>query len=298
MSYVIFSRGRDHPNTVEISQDEYDRINRSISIVVELVGAEEIYDSLISSYAELEKDLLCASVDFALFHEQDETTVRARKNDLVRRASAFLSAARTYVDSIGSRFEKAAQGALDLAKTLMRQSYDGQLGYRVCEGLRNHAQHRGHITEQISFGSTSELDRNEDRIWIFTTVLKLDIEDLVSQDAFKAHVRDELLAGDAMIDLMPLVRQYMQCFSDIQNALREHANAAETEAIEYLSSAIERLSERLPRDAVKFPAIGRALEDGTIDDIRNLHILENPYRTFLKRKNARLYHLPSNSFRS
>lgn len=94
------------------------------------------------------------------------------------------------------------------------QEYDSCLGYRVIEALRNYAQHRGLPVHNLQYNSTFHPDSPNDSSEHSITP-SLRVSRLKEEKKFKSSVLKELEAIGDLIDLKPLVRQYMESLGRI-----------------------------------------------------------------------------------
>jgi hypothetical protein len=139
------------PGTVDITAEEYVRLQRASESIIQAVSLEEKFDILLGNFVELETDLLAAATRNAVYEKYDYVTLRTERNFIVsRRFLNLLAASRAYLDQGAHdliRIVEPNDGTLTdfsaIFKKYTKKEYDTILGYRVMEAVKNYIEHRG-----------------------------------------------------------------------------------------------------------------------------------------------------------
>jgi hypothetical protein len=154
MRYGITTLVLGSPGLIEISNQDYENIKQARRILFEALYLEEKFDLLTENYIEYETDLLALSTRYMIFRDQNYSWFRREQNLISRRVINLLTACRMYLDQSEHHLHNIYNGDspkltdLEVEKSFQ---YDGHLGYRVMEALRNYVQHRGSPIQTIIF---------------------------------------------------------------------------------------------------------------------------------------------------
>jgi hypothetical protein len=216
-----------------MSVEQHQRFIADRVLLNGLLAMEEAYDVVRGNYFDLEETVLRLSV---LELTQRRPWGVEDHFDTARRSSHralanLLSAVRAFQDQ-SQRLASSISGpakAADLAalKDSLCRAYDGSLGYRFMETLRNHAQHHGVSVSGVSLSRTAP-DPNQKHQFVTATPY-LRLSTLRQNSKFKASVLAEAASmaeagpwpGDPIIPVIPLVRDYMAGLSAVMIDLRE-----------------------------------------------------------------------------
>jgi hypothetical protein len=200
----------------------YDAASIAVKSDTAMLRIEQKYSILLGNFEELERDLLAFSLAATLYRG----TVRERLTDaktlLNRRVANLLSSARAYVDQVPQDIAAAVREAEDVRaafKASLSRSYDSELGFRVCEALRNVAQHTGLPVHGVAYGWTKNPDDPAAPI-LHGANIHLETSQLAEEGSFKAAVLKELAAGGERHDLKLSIRKYIGCLGACHLELR------------------------------------------------------------------------------
>ena len=230
---------------VEIAESLFYQIKDHKTKFINALEIEEKYDIVIENYKELECELLRLGMDTMLFSDLDWHGSMKERRLIGRRISNLLSSCRLYVDSTKHHMSSIYGKGSDNHKrteSFFSEQYDACFGYRLMETLRNLAQHAGMPFSYSAFSGW--LDHCKEQMAI-TVSPALMVEEIPKKGSkFKASVRDELDLDKNHIDIKALVREYLECISNVNNAVREML-AADIKLWECtLSSSIEMFREK------------------------------------------------------
>jgi len=129
-----------------ISEEVFKSVRDARARSIRAVEIEEKLDMVLQNYIEYEHELLQITLRNALFATGGWFEFRDIIHDINRRLANLLSTTRLYLDHLrhdaGPLFDAAGSDAKALS-AITSEEYDGRLGYRVMEALRNYVQHRG-----------------------------------------------------------------------------------------------------------------------------------------------------------
>ena len=113
--------------------------------MAEILDIEEKFNIVLENYAEFERMLLNVSLDRMLFSGHDWSAAMNELHAINRTLVNLLSTCRVYIDQVpqnlGAIF-KGDSSPVEVLRKQMATEYDGHLGYRVLEAMRNYSQHR------------------------------------------------------------------------------------------------------------------------------------------------------------
>lgn len=140
---------------------------------------------------------------------------------------------------------KGEEEKLQYVKSLITGQYDSELpGYRVMYALRNHCQHYNISFQTITQGM-KRVETNEKIFNKFTLELKIRIKDLERNEGFKKQVLNELRRIGEVVDLTPLIREYMLSLGRIHLEIRNFFAADVKTFEEVIQNRLEGLKGKL-----------------------------------------------------
>lgn len=140
-----------------------------------------------------------------------------------RRLSNLLHACRAYIDQTSQRLgDLGNPTAVGLFSTLRRQAQSRDFGYRLMDGLRNHAQHRGQPVHGATFGSQWTDGREAPSRLLFSVTATIDVAELRDSPTINPKLREELSRDLTQQDAPTMVRIYLEGLGSVQDGLRLH----------------------------------------------------------------------------
>jgi hypothetical protein len=220
MKYLLSKMTAGNVPEIEISEETYFAYKEARNVLRNCLAIEEIYEILISSYIELEKQILAYSTSSMIRNQFDYSDMFHIRLGLNVCFVNLLSSARLYVDQLYQYVRECLPQIEDVAsgvKRFFQAEFDECLEYRFMEGLRNYVQHRGlpihWITPVLKWTDLSELGFLE----CYTEIGSL--KPILAEDTvFKKGVLEEL---PEKVDLKAFTRRYVESLSNVHASTRE-----------------------------------------------------------------------------
>jgi hypothetical protein len=277
---------------VEITEQDFRSLESDLAHIDTYIEIEEIWDSLLSNYRALELALAEMGVDNVLMgggnsiHDFDET-----RRACTRLVDNLLTTARAFLDKTPGRvrllFGRPAQRAFRLATN---KAYDIYSGYKFMDNLRNYAQHNGSSISGVTY-NVSRQHRGEGPDALVHNA-QIGIDRCRLERAFKQEARevlDRVSDAKGKIDILPLVRQYMQGLDEVMQIVRETAKEPLEAWLANNDQAVSKLADAgglaVGQVAVRFS------EEGTYAETVQLHPLARERLKRLRSRNRSLKHL-------
>jgi len=197
-------------------------------------------------YIELEEAAFHEGVRYAVFEEVDRISFEQRRHNINRRILNLLASCRLYLDGL---FQEASaifgkeSNLYKKLKTTAAQEYDGSLGYRTMEALRNHVQH---FDLPILATTVEHRWEKPDTRISFLFVPWLTRNNVSGDSTFKKSVLEELFANEDRVDVMPLVREYIEGLNRVQQQFRKMSLQKEQAWAKTINAAESRYREECP----------------------------------------------------
>lgn len=272
---------------LHISEDEFTSASGARERTVKAAGIEEKLDMVLQNYIEYEHELLQIVLRNALFSLGDWSDFHDIIHDVNRRLANLLSTTRLYLDHLrhdaAPLFERAGRDATAI-KAITSAEYDGRLGYRVMEALRNYVQHRGLPLHSLTLGG-KWLDTDEGHLRKERVDLFLKVDCIAKDGKFKPGILEELRRGDSKLPLKPLVRDYITGLMRIQQRVREELRSVYEVDDTLLASLVERYRSLTGDGILGLRAVAQH-EDGTYTEGIGISTAFVERRRFFERKNS------------
>jgi len=281
-------------NFLEISDREFDEAKVAKQNLLEVLSIEEKFNLILENYAEYENELLTLSLKHMIFSGRDWSSFENEIHIISRRLINLLTICRLYIDQIPHNLNSiygAGSGKIEMLKGRMSQEYDSNLGYRVLEALRNYVQHRGLPIYRLEYNASRQ--ENTSGIYFKHIITPyLSVSRLKEEKRFKSVVLNELETIRDLIDLKPLVRQYMESLGRVHQFIRELL----TNDVTKWDSAILQI-QKLYCDQFAEDALGLAVvvQENDSNRAETIQIFDDmiKHRQWLIRKNRMLTHYNS-----
>lgn len=204
---------------IEISEQEFLKIQQAKKILENARGLEEIYEILIIAYKEFETKIFEISLNNMIYLSSSYgdlsnafIAINARLLNLLSSVTMYKDQSVHYVKNCLPKFDD-----LDSLESLFHNEYDSNIDYQFMEALRNYIQHRGLPTHFIKYPSKwTSLD--DDGMIEYSLEFSSKKDRLISDKKMKKSVLESL--GDE-IDLKMSARGYVESISKIHISLRE-----------------------------------------------------------------------------
>ncbi len=165
-------------------------------------------------------ELMATTMDRILHRIRGWSLFMDEKNQINRKLANLLSAGRLYIDHlphhINNMFGENSTQLRDINNEI-KVRYDGNLGFRVMEAIRNYMLHRGFVIDSLTHNSS----RDEATGFANNVVIPMiDITELEADSRFKRRVLQELKPYGDTADIRPFVRNYVASIGVIQEKVR------------------------------------------------------------------------------
>ncbi|MFG6101848.1 hypothetical protein U2F10_06320 [Leptothoe sp. EHU-05/26/07-4] len=217
----------------EIPAEQYRSLIKAQTDLLQAMFIEEHLNLVLDNYFEFENELIKISLKNAIFPEnyseqekfenpwcasvEEVFLVNRRVINLLSSGSLYVSVLEHAIHKIYSKDSQKYQ----IVKKLTSQEYDSNRpGYRVICALRNHSQHYDIPFQQLTNG----IRRVEEQSKVFrkiSTAPKIMPKQLKNNKEFKAKILKELEDMGELVELTPLIRQYMDSLGNIHRSIRD-----------------------------------------------------------------------------
>ena len=223
LRHLIIGGGRyDVPS----SKVEFDALRVAALGIDEIVAIENAYAANIENFIELEKGVTALIVSNAVENLDIENYDDARRT-AGRLVDNLLSSSRSFMDQCEKRLVKACGRAIKTDFDVLRARVKAESqAFRMMEVIRNHAQHVGTSVTSITMGMRRE-ETEQDMKLIHTLSPLMQLKHLKADRKLiakhpEAFAEIEALADPrkGTIDLMPLIRGYIEGLSAVLEGVR------------------------------------------------------------------------------
>lgn len=281
---VIGEAGRQR---IDISADDYAKIEYAKQALLEVLTFEEKFDLLMENYVEFEEAILGQTVRSLAFQDFDYVRFQFPRNLINRRFLNLLSASRLYLDTFNRHAEYVFKDdalAVQSAKNILRETYDKSQPFRMMTALRNYAQHHSLPVQGISFDSTLE-ENPSGNLFAFSVNPRLIVSALTADKHFKKAVLHEIAALGEKIDVKPLVRQFIGDIAAAHELFRERSEFIQTDWEQTIQKAILQFQTTFSVDESLGLAATLTDSRGIVENKIYLVSESQQYRDHLKAKN-------------
>ena len=252
---------------IEITQKDYEAIRDSHVGIFELILIEQKYDNLIENYLEYENYLMEVAqrqiVDRNYFLSgvrQASNTIQRRIMNVLNSSYAFIKQSKHHLNMI---FPKNSEITKNY-ESFLNQQYDKYLGYRVMAALRNHSQHFNFPAPHLKL-SMKRVNRSAHNQLLVSITPSINVSDLAKNKKFKPKILRELKELGEIIDIKPLLREYISCISRALIFLRDTTKDKRDHCDEMYKQALGKLNNAVNDTPISNPAAAIENKDGTMD---------------------------------
>lgn len=211
---------------VPISAEEFGAASKARTVVSGALGIEETFNLVAGNYLEYELELLRGALRSLLYSEGPWSEFMGRIHEVNRRLMNLLAAGRAYLDQ-APHYLSATFGPdsseIRGFRNATNVEYETRLGYRAMEALRNFALHRGLAVHQLSHANWADGEAGH-RVRRNALVPSVRPKLFADEGGFKASVLAELQERGDVIDLRPLVKEYVAGLARVHEQLRASTN--------------------------------------------------------------------------
>lgn len=278
---------------VPIGQADYDAIRLAREGLLEALGLEEKFNLVVDNYLDLEIGLLDSAAHHMVLLDADYRSFQLERALFNRRVMNLLTAGRAYVDHSPQHMKRLLgpddYDSQHLAAALSEQ-YDARLGFRTATALRNYVQHHAFPIHSL-LRDARRVERDDGPRLVHRTVLYLQPGELRTDGDFKKSVLLELESVGEKVDLMQLLRDYLEGLWVVHETLRKTISPLLESWESTLRDALARFETEASEDSRHIAAYIRG-ERGRLSGRLPVFLDGVDYRRYLERKNSSLANLP------
>lgn len=220
MRFTIGEKFLGKSNEIEISEEEYKEIKVAKNLLIYARNFEELYEVIILNYLELEKEILCLTLEDMVLRTDTYTFASSTILQINRRLINLLTSIKLYQDHAKHR-NHACHRSSSIEKEQIEKFFSKEVNddpnYTFMRQLRNHTQHYGlpvhKVKHDMKWTSSGEKKVLENHIQVLTDKSKLKLDE--------SFARSALENLDEEIDIKKSVRRYVESISDIHVKIRE-----------------------------------------------------------------------------
>jgi hypothetical protein len=265
--YVLYRFVLGSSSRIRISKSEYEYIKNARSGLLEIVGAEEKFDSVMENFVELEQALLVLSLRHLTFLESDYKAYQAPRNTISRRILNLLSSSRLYRDAL-LQHTKRIVGAKDARKIkdALRDGPQQPMNFRMVEALRNYSQHQELPIIGITFQSRREEEENKPSKVSYSVEPLINAAEVGRRRDLAADVKAALRALGASVNPMSMIREHVEHIGAIHRQFRELVEGEETRWETIIAGGMARFRKRYPNESRFGLAAGIVRPNGAVTE--------------------------------
>lgn len=241
--------GCDH--VLPLSPEHYLKVCRAKELLMAGLAIEESYDVLLLNYTTFETATLSATVKTVVSHPSDRHEWEELRRDLDRHLVNLLASGEMYIAHAERLFKTASRRSWDVAQQPFietRALLETELvGFQAMKWLRNAALHQALPISSWGFNSSWTHGKTGPNARLqHSYAAAFDIEILTTDRDFPPSLRDALRARadvKGLVQWRPLVREYIEGTSKLNEAVRKALNVGETAASMMLQELVTRYRE-------------------------------------------------------
>ncbi len=279
--YYINVNGIGNSLNESIHKEYYERLVTAKNILTSALSIEEKYEIFIRNYYELEKELLCISLQKMLSRVNDDSCVFDKMISIDLRVMNLLSSARAYIDHGLNELTNIGDGSKCNPMKNWREKYKKEnASFYFVEHLRNHVQHKGLAVHNIT-SQSKWIENFKSLEHSCTFIVKKNILEKNLNFCKRAlnNMQDE-------IDLFEYLREYVGVLSVIHDSIRNEISSVVDNSRLIIETAIEDYSNKFNWNSVGLTA--QHSKSGTIIDSVVLQLNWDDVRLELRKKNRPL----------
>jgi len=291
MKYGITRRVASCSTFIDVSADDFSRAKSAKSHLMESLYIEEKLNYVLENFVEFERELLDAALDNVVFSDIAWTKSVSELHAVNRRIVNLLATCRLYLDHVAHNLHNIygrTSRQSDIFTAATKTEYDAYLGYRALSAMRNYVQHRGFPAHLVT-RNTKPVATTEGRRVMHTVIPMVDVSELGADKDFKKAILRELQEQGSMIDLRPLIREFIASIGRIHLRIREvlKDDIASWESI--MKEIVSRFCDASGEDSL---GVAVVIEDESGNDVERVSVFDDfmTRRQGLERKNLHLTH--------
>ncbi|MEQ1868746.1 MAG: hypothetical protein ABL961_01850 [Vicinamibacterales bacterium] len=200
-----------------MTEAEFDSIVRSRQGIAAALSIEEKFNVVLENFREYELELLSIAQSRLVFSQNDWSRIQDDIHTVNRRLMNLLSAIRLFLDHVDRELHELYGPQSIPAQVFSEErgkEYDGRLSFRTMEAIRNYTQHRSFPVHELSFLLSADTDGNNRHVR-HTITPSLSVASLQADPKFKKSVAAELKPIGKMVQITPMIREYVESIGRI-----------------------------------------------------------------------------------
>ena len=252
---------------IRIDKSRYEQVKTAKSSCLFALEIEEKFALLLDNYYEFECELLRLAEASLIWPHRDHQHSMQERLTLDRRLVNLLTACRLYLDQtdhgLSSLFGHSSRER-DNVTRFKHELYEKHWGYRFMEALRDHVQHSRLPVRVIKY-SWSAVPGKVAECTQVAVVPQTEPKTLAEDKKFKKTVLNELMGRGETVDLREPAREYVACFIELHDKIRETIDTRiRSDRIIYEAASTEY--SEISGQKVEFPDLIEMNDDGTISE--------------------------------
>lgn len=255
---------------VNLTDEEFFAARDAKRLLVEALGIEESLNRVLGNYLEYENSLLRGTLEGMIYSPGSWSEFHEKIHEVNRHVVNLLSGCRGYIDQsrhVASKcFGKDSEEVIKL-QSWFASEYDSTLGYRSMEALRNFAQHRGLGVHHLAQTGWRD-DSGSISVVRESLVPSIQPNRLSEEGGFKQSVLAELRTVGEVIDIRPLMREYVAGIARVHKKLREELGSRIEHADRMVQALIERYRQVDEESVVGLAAVHRDSSGSLLEEVQ------------------------------
>lgn len=220
-------------HTLEIDKQNYESILQAKKTVSAILEIERVFALCANSYFDFEKLVLESALEHSTgrySYDGIEGFFEDFHNKLNLRIITFLNAYKAYYDQSlrhSCNLEAGVAGVVERVRSEFSTSFDSCFEYKVCDAMRNHAQHHSLPVDGSNFGIRWQHEESRMAVGVptrgrITLSPYFNKSSLIENNHLRAKTRNELFDADFdKIDTKMLLRGFIAELAKCHMRLRE-----------------------------------------------------------------------------
>lgn len=242
MKYFLWHAVLGPTPRLPLTKEEYDALSDAWSVLMVVLPFEEEFDALLQNYIELELGFLETAMHDMVRIQNELVQLRKVRLKFARLLSNLLSTCRSYVDHAPHYLSYFGEETIEQFGQARKSAHQSEFAYRFMEALRNYAQHRGSPLHGTTF-NTKRVERGPEQSYNqYSVWASIDADKLREDKKFNRVVASEL-ADNEKLDVLSMVRIYIEKLGDIHASLRSTLQSRVDAATVLLRGAVTKYSD-------------------------------------------------------
>lgn len=230
MKKFTLSKGTFKSPILEIEETVARKAEAAKAIIIDMLTAEEKYDSVIENFVEFERELLDITLEYKMYGGRTKDWFNTARNRVDRRFFNLLSTCRAYIEFADHCSNRVAS-ANELFKMERSKHYDESFAYMLMDGLRNEVTYAGHAAHVVTFSARREDFGGDDFVIDYLTPeLDISTKRLAKNDKLSKRLLAAVAAKGEKLSFLRELREYIRRLSQLHEFLRSLCKECVTQA--------------------------------------------------------------------